>query len=50
MLDYLHENPVRKGLVTRAQDWLWSSAGYFLGGSSPLVIDAIPPEWLQVDA
>lgn len=50
MLDYLHENPVRKGHVARAQDWLWSSAGHYAGGSSPLVIDAIPAEWLQVDA
>jgi putative transposase len=50
MLDYLHENPVRKELVARAQDWLWSSARHYADGSSPLVVDAIPPEWLQVDA
>jgi putative transposase len=50
MLDYLHENPVRKGLVTRAEDWLWSSARHYADGSSPLVIDAIPPEWLHVEA
>ncbi len=24
-LDYMHRNPVRKGLVTRPQDWRWSS-------------------------
>ena len=24
-LDYMHLNPVRKGLVRRAQDWSWSS-------------------------
>ena len=25
-LDYMHLNPVRRGLVTRAVDWKWSSA------------------------
>ena len=50
MLDYLHENPVRKGLVTRAQDWLWSSIGHYAGASSPLLVDVIPPEWLEVDS
>jgi len=49
MLDYLHENPVRKGLVARCQDWLWSSAAHYVGGSSPLAIDAIPPEWLPIE-
>jgi putative transposase len=25
-MDYIHQNPVRAGLVTRAEDWPWSSA------------------------
>jgi putative transposase len=29
-LDYLHENPCRKGLVRRAADWRFSSAAYYL--------------------
>jgi REP element-mobilizing transposase RayT len=29
-LDYTHENPYRKGLVRRAIDWRFSSAGYWL--------------------
>jgi REP element-mobilizing transposase RayT len=29
-LDYLHENPCRKGLVRRAQDWRFSSAAFWL--------------------
>lgn len=28
--DYLHENPCRKGLVRRAQDWRYSSAAYYV--------------------
>ncbi|MFI5460057.1 MAG: hypothetical protein ACHRXM_31955 [Isosphaerales bacterium] len=29
-LDYLHDNPRRKGLVTRAEHWRFSSASYWL--------------------
>ena len=25
-LDYVHRNPVQRGLVTRPEDWTWSSA------------------------
>jgi putative transposase len=46
MIDYLHNNPVRRGVVDRACDWRWSSAAHYEGGESPIVIDAIPPEWL----
>jgi len=28
-LDYMHRNPVRKGLVRRPQDWPWSSYNNF---------------------
>jgi hypothetical protein len=28
-LDYMHMNPVRKGLVKRAEDWPWSSYNNF---------------------
>ena len=30
-LRYLHENPVRKGLVTSPRDWWYSSAGWYAG-------------------
>ena len=29
-IDYIHRNPVRRGLVTRAIDWKWSSASWYL--------------------
>ena len=46
MIDYLHNNPVRRGLVQRARDWNWSSAAWFEGGFSPIPLDPIPWEWL----
>lgn len=47
MIDYIHENPVRKGLVVRASDWRWSSAGWYADQRETLLIpDPIPPEWL----
>ena len=34
--EYLHDNPRRKGLVTRAEYWRYSSASYwFSGGKEP---------------
>lgn len=47
MIDYVHGNPVRKGLVDHPSDWKWSSAGWFEG--TPLYDlppDPIPQEWL----
>jgi REP-associated tyrosine transposase len=31
MIDYIHANPVRRGLVARAEDWEWSSARWYEG-------------------
>lgn len=28
-IDYIHENPVRRGLVKQARDWKWSSARWY---------------------
>jgi len=28
IIDYIEDNPVKAGLVTRREDWLWSSAAY----------------------
>lgn len=46
MIDYIHLNPVRRGLVERVQDWRWSSAAWFVNQAEPpLMPDRIPPEW-----
>ena len=31
-LNYIHENPVRRGLVTSAEEWAWSSARHYVTG------------------
>jgi len=37
---YVHENPVRRGLIERAEDWLWSSAAEWITGKKgPVIID-----------
>lgn len=49
-IDYLHANPVRRGLVESPADWRWSSAAYYAGEADiPLVPDvgsipALPPK------
>jgi len=47
MIEYIHNNPVRRGLVAKATDWKWSSARWFADGtSSELNPDPIQPGWL----
>jgi len=43
-LDYLHGNPVRKGLVRQAEHWRFSSAKYWLDGdeaSSDVILSRV---------
>jgi putative transposase len=40
MIEYIHANPVRRGLVARAEDWEWSSARWYAG---------IRPAWIEID-
>jgi putative transposase len=42
-LNYMHENPVRAGLVARAVDWPWSSARWYLNGQSV----GVPITWIE---
>jgi len=35
-IEYIHNNPVRKGLVKSPEDWNWSSAGFYAGKSDSL--------------
>ena len=40
MIDYIHANPVRRGLVERPEDWEWSSARWYAG---------MPPVRMEMD-
>jgi putative transposase len=43
-LNYIHENPVKRGLAASAADYLWSSARWYAGDrTGPIPID--PIEW-----
>jgi putative transposase len=45
-LNYLHENPCRKGLVLRAQDWRYSSAAYYISdGNVSVGVPISPIDW-----
>ena len=37
-LDYIHQNPVVAGLVSRADEWRWSSAGFYSKTRTPVVV------------
>ncbi|MCC7290510.1 MAG: hypothetical protein IT449_00450 [Phycisphaerales bacterium] len=40
VVDYIHANPVRRGLVARPTDWEWSSARFWEGRRDvPLMMD-----------
>jgi putative transposase len=36
-LNYMHANPVKRGLVNHPKDWPWSSWGFYRGGEAGLV-------------
>jgi putative transposase len=42
VIDYIHEDPIRRGLVDSASDWRWSSSGFWEGDRNiPLDMDSI---------
>jgi putative transposase len=49
---YVERNPVKAGLVERAEEWHWSSAASQRLGRRDLVLDdgpvSRPPEWLAI--
>ena len=45
---YLHENPVRRKLVDRSTDWIWSSARCYAGMNDvKLRVDGCPPDTIS---
>lgn len=50
MIDYIHLNPVRRGLLEQACQWPWSSASWYQERAEKLNNlrpDPIPPEWTE---
>jgi putative transposase len=48
MIEYLHGNPLRRGLVAKAEDWEWSSARWYAGlRPVPMEMDAMVLEELS---
>ena len=44
VVEYIHANPVRRGLAQTPQDWVWSSARFWNGSPGvPLVMDPLEP-------
>jgi putative transposase len=41
-IDYIHTNPVRRGLVKHAVDWRWSSASWYLLDPSVQLLPRLP--------
>jgi putative transposase len=49
MIEYIHMNPVRRGLVTRPEDWLWSSARWYAGLLPvPIEMDKTLPDSIEI--
>ncbi len=42
MIEYIHNNPVRRGLVDRAVEWPWSSASWYERRECILEMDPLP--------
>jgi putative transposase len=40
-LNYMHMNPVKRGLVTHPKDWPWSSHAFYAGQETKIRIDAV---------
>ena len=40
-LRYMHMNPVKRGLVSRPEDWPWSSHAFYAGRESKIQIDPV---------
>ena len=48
-LDYMHENPVKRGPVLEAGQWRWSSHSYYAGGEAgPVLVNELQRAELKV--
>jgi len=47
-LEYIHNNPVRAGIVKNAEDYIYSSASYYAGQESILDIIPVIRQWKTI--
>lgn len=45
VLDYIHSNPVRRGIVSAEEEYEWSSARSYGGQDSGGLVDLIDEDW-----
>ena len=48
-IEYIHGNPVKRGLVAKPEDWAWSSARWYAGlrdaeAPAEIAMDPLPPK------
>jgi putative transposase len=51
LMRYIEANPVKAGLVARAEDWPWSGLAERLTGNPPIIEDGpvpLPSNWIQI--
>ena len=44
-IEYMHNNPVRRGLCQKPEDWFWSGAAYYSGlnpGPLRIIRESLP--------
>ncbi|MFT6802516.1 MAG: putative transposase, partial [Salibacteraceae bacterium] len=44
-LNYIHQNPVRAGLVLNEEDYVYSSAINYMGGDGIIQVDLLVLKW-----
>jgi len=47
-LEYIHNNPIRAGIVKNAEEYIYSSAGYYVGKESILEIIPVIRKWKTI--
>ncbi len=44
-VEYIHNNPVKRGLVYEDRDWYYSSARNLYGLKNPFKVDVLDDSW-----
>ncbi|MBL7943797.1 MAG: transposase [Flavobacteriales bacterium] len=47
-INYIHQNPVRAGFVSKAEDWLYGSAKDYIGERGLVTVEVLPELMIKV--